>query len=248
MIAPTIDVLWAAAIGYLLGSIPFAYLVVKIFLKIDIRTVGSKNVGGRNVIRSFKAHEKPDGLAYTMGFGVAILDMLKGFFAMWLTIFISYAFANGDLWVICFAGPFAILGHNWPIWLWGPGGKGVATTLGSLIFFNPIFLVVWLILFFLLGSIIMYSAIAYLVSFVLIGVILWAWGMIPWFISVAGNYADINGTAANEFGFIAMITMFAITLVVITRQKENFMKIKTGEATKMKLYKIFFGKAEEALK
>ncbi len=246
----TVDVIWAALIGYSLGSIPFAFLVVKLFLNgLDIRTVGSKNVGGRNVIRSFKAKEKPNGLAYTIGFGVAILDMSKGFFAMWLTVFISYSFAHGDPWVICFAGPAAILGHNWPIWLLGPGGKGVASTLGSLIFFNPIFLVVWLVLFFLLGSVIMYSAIAYIVSFILIGVILYAWSYIPWFISPMKMVADPNLLPfARQFGIIAMITVFAITAVVLTRQKENFMMIKTGEAKKMKLYKIFFGKAEEALK
>ena len=137
----TVDVVWATFLGYLLGSIPFAFLVVKLFLNgLDIRTIGSKNVGGRNVIRAFKAEEKPNGLAYTMGITVAVLDMLKGFFAMWLAVYISFAFAKGDLWVICFAGPAAILGHNWPIWLLGPGGKGVASTLGSMIFFNPIFL------------------------------------------------------------------------------------------------------------
>ena len=90
----TIDVLWATALGYLLGSIPIAWIVVKLWLKIDIRTIGSKNVGGRNVIRAFQAKEKPKGLAYTVGIIEAILDMLKGFFAMWLAVWISYAFAN----------------------------------------------------------------------------------------------------------------------------------------------------------
>ena len=246
----TVDVVWAAFLGYLLGSIPFAFLVVKLFLNgLDIRTVGSKNVGGRNVIRAFKANEKPDGLAYFMGITVAILDMLKGFFAMWLAVYISFAFANGDLWVICFAGPAAILGHNWPIWLLSPGGKGVASTLGSMIFFNPIFLVVWLVLYFLLGSIIMYSAIAYIVSFIVMGVILFAWSYIPWFVSPMKMVADPNSVEfARQFGLVAMITMFAITAVVLTRQQENFMKIKTGEAKKMKLYKIFYGKADEVLK
>ncbi|MHA1515691.1 MAG: glycerol-3-phosphate acyltransferase, partial [Candidatus Heimdallarchaeaceae archaeon] len=46
MVLPTIDVLWAAGIGYLLGSIPIAWIIVKLWLRIDIRTVGSKNVGG----------------------------------------------------------------------------------------------------------------------------------------------------------------------------------------------------------
>ncbi|MHA1224266.1 MAG: glycerol-3-phosphate acyltransferase [Candidatus Heimdallarchaeaceae archaeon] len=96
----TWDVLWAAALGYLLGSIPFAFIFVKVFLNgLDIRTVGSKNVGGRNVIRAFKHEGKPNWMAYTVGIIEAILDISKGYFAMWLTQFISFKFSNGDPWV-----------------------------------------------------------------------------------------------------------------------------------------------------
>ena len=244
----TIDVLWASALGYLLGSIPIAWIIVKLWLKIDIRTVGSKNVGGRNVIRAFQSQGKPKGLAYAIGIIEAILDMLKGFFAMWLAVWISYTFVNGDPWVIAFAGPAAIVGHNWPIWLWGPGGKGVASTLGSMIFFNPLFLPIWLVMYFILGSAIMYSAITYLVSFIAMGILLLFWGDIWTWVSpmIAGAGPDPN--TINNLGLIAMITMFAITLVVLSRQGENFRKIKSGEAKKMKLWKIFKGKADEALK
>ncbi len=242
----TIDVLWATALGYLLGSIPIAWIVVKLWLKIDIRTVGSKNVGGRNVVRAFREQEKPKGLAYTVGIIEAILDMLKGFFAMWLAVWISYATAADgvvDPWVIAFAGPAAILGHNWPIWLWGPGGKGVASTLGSLAFFNPVFIPIWILAFFVFGSAIMYSSITYLVTFVVMGVILFFW---TWIVSPMEMFLVPADTP--ELGLIAMVTMFAITLVVLSRQGENFRKIKNGEAKKMKLWKIFKGKADEALK
>jgi len=59
---------------------------------------------------------------------------------------------------------------------------------------------------------------------------------------------DVPPVLTPELGLIAMITMFAITLVVLSRQGENFRKIKSGEAKKMKLWKIFKGKADEALK
>ncbi|MBY9001280.1 MAG: glycerol-3-phosphate acyltransferase [Candidatus Heimdallarchaeota archaeon] len=239
----TIDVLWAAALGYLLGSIPIAWIVVKLWLKIDIRTVGSKNVGGRNVVRAFQAHEKPKGLAYTVGIIEAILDMLKGFFAMWLAVWISYSFSQADPWVIAFAGSAAVLGHNWTVWLWGPGGKGVASALGSLAFFNPVFIPIWLVSFFVLGSAIMYSAITYLVSFIVMGVIIFFW---TWIVSPMEMFLVPADTL--ELGLIVMITMFAITLVVLSRQGENFRKIKSGEAKKMKLWKIFQGKADEAMK
>ena len=252
----TIDVLWAAALGYLIGSIPFAWIIVKLWLKIDIRTVGSKNVGGRNVIRAFKAHEKPNGLAYTVGIIEAILDMFKGFFAMWLAIWISFSFSQQDIWVLAFAGPAAILGHNWSIWFFGPGGKGVASTIGTMIFFNPIFIPFWLVLYFILGSAIMYSAITYLVSFIVMGVIFLFWGGVgnwAWVTVAKPIITGVNPTydgfgMLGEFGWAAFAAMMAITLIVLSRQGENFRKIKNGEAKKMKLWKIFKGKAEEALK
>jgi glycerol-3-phosphate acyltransferase PlsY len=242
----SVDVIWAAAIGYLLGSIPFAFLTVKIFLGgLDIRTVGSKNVGGRNVVRAFQHKEKPKSIAYTAGIVVAILDILKGFFAMWIAVAISYTVGHSDAWVIAFAGPAAILGHNWCIWLWSHAGRGVASTLGSMIFFNPVFLPLWLVAFFGLSTICFYSAITYIVSFIVMGLIFLSWW---WFLSPLGMFVDPNTMTNPSFGLVAMVTMFAITIVVITRQKANFEKIERGEASRMKLWKIFKGKAEEALK
>ncbi|MHA1401009.1 MAG: glycerol-3-phosphate acyltransferase [Candidatus Heimdallarchaeaceae archaeon] len=245
MIAPTVDVIWAAAIGYLFGSIPVSFLIVKIFLDgLDIRTVGSKNVGGRNVIRSFKYKGKSDTLAYLVGLFVAIFDIGKGYLSMWLSQYISFTHGHKDPWTICFAGVFAILGHNWPVWLLSHGGRGVATTLGNLMFFNPIFFPIWLVLFFILSIPLMYSSIVYISSFILMGVILYFWAKIPFFVSPMVDELKNH----QDLGFIAMIMMFGITLVVLTRQKENFAKIKSGEAKRMKLWKIFSGKAEEALK
>ncbi|MHA1955190.1 MAG: glycerol-3-phosphate acyltransferase [Candidatus Heimdallarchaeaceae archaeon] len=246
MIAPTVDVIWAALIGYFLGSIPFSYVIVKIFLRIDIRTIGSKNVGGRNVIRSFKHEEKPDGLAYSMGLLAAILDIGKGYFAMWLAQYLT-TFAHSDPWTIGFASAFAILGHCWPVWLRSHGGRGVATTLGNMIFYNPLFLPIWLVLFFLLSIPLMYSAIVYLSSFLVMGIILYFWAYTDFYVSPAGNFMR-QFTSDQTMGFVAMFAMFAITLIIITRQKANFLKIKSGEANRMKLWKIFKGKADEALK
>jgi glycerol-3-phosphate acyltransferase PlsY len=247
MLAPTVDVIWAALIGYFFGSIPFSWVIVKIFLRIDIRTIGSKNVGGRNVIRSFKHEGKPDGLAYSMGLLAAILDIGKGYFAMWFAQFLSESFANADPWTIGFASAFAILGHCWPVWLMSHGGRGVATTLGNMIFYNPLFLPIWLVLFFLLSIPLMYSAIVYLSSFIVMGVILYFWAMTDFYVSPAGEFME-RFTSDMTMGFVAMFAMFAITLIILTRQKANFDKIRSGEANRMKLWKIFKGKADEALK
>jgi glycerol-3-phosphate acyltransferase PlsY len=109
------------AIAYLLGSIPFGYILVRLFRKEDIRATGSGNIGATNVVRSG---------AKGLGILTLLLDLLKGFAA----VKIAAHFAPGapgfpsDLAVA--AGIAAVLGHIFPIWLRFKGGKGVATGLG----------------------------------------------------------------------------------------------------------------------
>ncbi len=246
VVIPTIDIIWAAIIGYILGSIPTSLLLVKWLCDgLDIRTVGSGNVGGRNLYRSLKHVGKPDKVAYPWFFFVAVFDIAKGYLAMLLSQFLSFStqFGQSDPWVICFAAVFAVLGHNWPIWLLGPGGRGVASSLGIITFFNPLFLLIWLLSFVIVGSIVMYSAITYLLVFIIMGIVLYFWP-ISWLVSPIANHVDDT----TGFGLIAMITLFAMTLVILSRQRANFVKIINGEAKKMKIWKVFIGKFGEAFK
>lgn len=240
----TVDVIWAALIGYVLGSIPTSFILGKVLLQMDIRTIGSGNVGGRNLIRAMKMKEKPSGVAYGWGLFVAILDIFKGYFAMWLSQLLSFNYANGDPWVICFAAAGAVLGHNWPIWLMSHGGRGVATSLGIIMFFNPLGVLVWLIGFVIIGSIVMYSAITYIIDFIVMGVILY---FLPTNLFWTPIGTDLT-TFSPSIQLVAMITLFAITLIILSRQSENFKKIKSGEAKRMKIWKVFTGKFSEALK
>ena len=79
------------------------------------------------------------------------------------------------------------------------------------------------------------------------GVILYFWAYTDFYVSPAGEFME-SLTSDMTMGFVAMFAMFAITLIILTRQKANFEKIKAGEANRMKLWKIFKGKADEALK
>jgi glycerol-3-phosphate acyltransferase PlsY len=109
--------------AYLLGSIPFAYIIASVVKGIDLRTVGSLNVGGRNLTRN---------LGYVWGFSGGALDVAKGFAAM--------ALARGlgvDYPLAYYAGMAAVAGHNWPVWLGFRGGKGLATALGALLWVAP---------------------------------------------------------------------------------------------------------------
>ncbi len=104
----------ALVLGYLLGSIPFGLLLTKFTGGGDIRSIGSGNIGATNVLRTGRK-----GLAAL----TLLLDLLKGFFAVWLA---QRYFAGGE--AIAAAGAF--FGHLYPVWLNFKGGKGVATYAG----------------------------------------------------------------------------------------------------------------------
>ncbi len=110
----------AALLGYLLGSIPFGLLLTKLAGLGDIRSIGSGNIGATNVLRTGRKD---------LALATLLLDGGKGAAAVLLARLVSE-----DLTVI--AGGAAILGHLFPVWLKFKGGKGVATTLGTLIAAN----------------------------------------------------------------------------------------------------------------
>jgi len=110
-------------IGYLLGSIPTAYIVARLRKGIDIRTVGSGNMGGANVMREIGAHE---------GVLVGIVDIAKGAGA----ILIAQALNIPELWVFG-AGFAALVGHNFPVFARFRGGRGSATIIGIFFVLAP---------------------------------------------------------------------------------------------------------------
>lgn len=121
--------------GYLLGSIPWGLLISKI-KGVDIRKVGSGNIGGTNVVR---------GLGLKWGLLAGILDVLKGA----IPVFLAIEFLSFD-WQIASVAISPVLGHIFPVWLNFKGGKGVAATTGVLfvLLWWPKFLIlilVWLL-------------------------------------------------------------------------------------------------------
>ena len=112
-----------AIVGYLLGSIPFGYLLVRMFRGADVRSTGSGNIGATNVARTSPA----------LGLATLALDAFKGLAAVWL----SSTFFSENKTVAFVAAFAAICGHVFPVWLRFRGGKGVATGLGSLILLTP---------------------------------------------------------------------------------------------------------------
>ena len=124
-------------VSYLFGSIPFGLVLTKIFLKKDIREIGSGNIGATNVLRAGNK---------VLGYSTLVLDILK---AVLPILYIKF-FMNDYLYISAFS---IFIGHVFPIWLKFKGGKGVASYLGILccldIFTALIFGVVWISVFIL---------------------------------------------------------------------------------------------------
>ena len=128
-----------AAISYLLGSIPFGYLLVRIFRGEDVRRSGSGNIGATNVSRKSPA----------LGALTLVLDAAKGFLAVQLASSFS-PFGPGDpriQRVMAASALLAIMGHMFPLWLGFRGGKGVATALGGFLRFSPMAVGIAIIIF-----------------------------------------------------------------------------------------------------
>ena len=131
------EIFYIALVSYLLGSIPFGFLLTKLFLKQDIRNIGSGNIGATNVLRTGNK---------LIGFSTLFLDILKAVIPI---VFIKYNFPN----FIFISSLSVFLGHVFPVWLKFKGGKGVATYVGILFCINYIlgfvFIISWFIIFLL---------------------------------------------------------------------------------------------------
>lgn len=124
----------SALIGYLLGSIPTAYLLLKNSHSVDITELGSKNVGAMNAYEV--TNSKKNGII------VFIIDFLKGLAAY----FIAKYFIDDSYSIIATAIAFSVLGHCFSVWLKFKGGRGLATAAGGLIILAPSVFVVWIVI------------------------------------------------------------------------------------------------------
>ncbi|AGG06509.1 hypothetical protein CY91_01475 [Dehalococcoides mccartyi] len=154
-----IMVIIALIAAYFIGSTPAPYLAGRIFKKIDIRTVGSKNMGSMNVF-------------YNVGFwpGILVLtvDIGKGALAMAVANWLGEGLGIQMLCAL-----MAIAGHNYPVWLKFKGGKGGATAIGILAYMMPEGIPIYIACFLILMAITRFPTLSYGISF--ISFILVAW-------------------------------------------------------------------------
>ena len=122
--------LTSIVIAYLLGSIPFGYLLVRIFKHEDIRASGSGNIGATNVARSG---------AKGLGLATLLLDCGKAFLAVEIAKWLAHSLPRTEQYdVAVVAAVAAVVGHMFPVWLRFKGGKGVASGLGVFLALTPL--------------------------------------------------------------------------------------------------------------
>jgi len=197
--------LFAVVIGsYLLGSVPFGYLAGRL-AGIDIRKVGSGNVGATNVVRV---------LGKRYGYPVFALDFLKGFGAVLISMLAAPgkppAWNSSEIFGIL-AAMSSVLGHLYPPWLKFKGGKGVATSAGALLALAPVAtligVAIWIIVFWLTGYVSLASMIAAVI--------------LPIVILIMGSHDSRNGKAL-------IYASACVAAVVVWRHRANLSRLMRG--------------------
>ncbi|HEY2391975.1 MAG TPA: glycerol-3-phosphate 1-O-acyltransferase PlsY [Candidatus Angelobacter sp.] len=194
------------AVAYLLGSIPFGYLLVRIFRGEDIRQTGSGNIGATNVARSG---------AKGLGIATLALDAMKGAAAVLFAIFM--AFQNGlaatgsgtlaELRLAATAALFAVLGHVFPVWLKFKGGKGVATALGVFCVLFPKAILVALAIFILVVVVTRYVSLG----------------------SILGAIAfPVSAYFLQNTDALSLFLASAVSFIVIIKHRQNIGRLLSG--------------------
>lgn len=202
----TIDII-VFIISFLLGAIPFAIVVGKLFYKVDVRQHGSGNPGATNTLRT---------LGTKAGLIVLLLDMLKGVAAVLLAGYLTTWPAISQIDRMTIAGALAILGHVFSPFLRFKGGKGVATTVGVLIALHPLYGLIIVITFTVMVWLSRYVSLSSITAaFVYTLLILFL----------------------HTQEYIQVLFAIAITLLIVIKHKANITRLISGTENKFALKK-----------
>ncbi|HYM78865.1 MAG TPA: glycerol-3-phosphate 1-O-acyltransferase PlsY [Candidatus Dormibacteraeota bacterium] len=195
-----------AAASYLLGSIPFGYLLVRIFRGEDVRDSGSGNIGATNVSRK----------SPTLGILTLFLDALKGTCAVLLANVVFMRIAPGNVDVSLYAplslvALCAILGHMFPVWLRFRGGKGVATSVGAFALLIPRATLGAFAIFVIVALISRYVSLASIAAAVSLPILAW--------ISLRHRGGE---------GLLTFLPIAIASVLVIAKHHENIRRLLAG--------------------
>jgi glycerol-3-phosphate acyltransferase PlsY len=180
--------------AYFLGGVPFGYIFVRFALGKDIRTMGSGNIGATNV------HRSAGGKA---GVVVLLLDILKGFVAVWFASFVTH----GSPLAMALATAAVMVGHSFPVFLRFKGGKAVACCVGAFLYIAPLAVLAIVPVFVLIVAVSKYISLASVLSVVLFPIIL--------------------ALVAHPAPAILLASVFA-ALLIAYRHKANIQRLLAG--------------------
>ena len=195
--------LTALGLGYLAGSLPWGLWLGRAMRGVDVRTLGSKNLGATNVYRS---------LGPAVGIPVLLLDIAKGALPTWFVpgMSVTAAFPGGPEWCRLSVAAAAVLGHMFTVFAGFRGGKGVATTVGVLLALSPIAFAA-----FLLGFVVTVAITRYISLGSMIGSVAFA---------IALGLTQAGGWRSPTFVFGALLAA-----AVVLRHKDNIARLARGE-------------------
>lgn len=197
--------LFTILISYLYGSIPFSLIIPKTFWNIDPRNYGSGNIGAANVLRT--AGPVAGVICY-------LLDFSKGLLGAGLPILLSnLKYIEKNHWLIILGALAAIIGHCWTIFLKFKGGKGVATSMGTIITISPKIFLFFIIIYLIILFTFRFASLAGIVTF----------GLLP-IIGYAVTYFWSNKIGLSQFLTFSIIT----AIIVIWRHKSNIKRLLNG--------------------
>jgi len=202
--------LGSAVVAYLLGSIPFGLILVRMVRGEDVRLTGSGNIGATNVARSGGAK---------LGIATLILDALKGYLAVFIASVASHRNAEVDFGLAAsIAALCAILGHVFPVWLKFRGGKGVATAVGAFVGVAPRAVLVVLAIFLVVVLIFRYVSLGSIVASAL-------FPLLAFFL-----YRSESSPAG-------LAVMLGASLLIILKHKANIRRLVDGTENRLQFHK-----------
>ncbi len=195
-----------AVASYLLGSVPFGYLLVRIFRGEDVRKSGSGNTGATNVSRK----------SPLLGILTLLLDALKGAAAVGIAQVVSGRMGSGvvSYGAMAMAAWFAVVGHMFPVWLEFRGGKGVATGLGAFLMIAPKAV---------LAAAAVFCVVVLISRHISLGSITAA-GLLPVFVFIMHGYGD---------SLPALVLTIATSLLIVAKHHENIHRLLAGTESRV---------------
>lgn len=197
------------SLAYLLGSIPFGYLLVRLSVGGDVRETGSGGTGATNVTRR---------AGKGVGVLTLLLDLLKGSAAVLVAKALPGA-GEGAEWWVCAAGAAAVLGHVFPVWLRFRGGKGVATGLGVFLVLAPIATLCSLVVFVVVVWLWRYVSLGSIVAAAVLPLAVWSLGAL--------------GVSDRAQRPLLLLSVLGAALIVVMH-RANVGRLLRGEESKLK--------------